>query len=90
MNISMQDARQLGDMLADVIEGDKPDAALDEYERVRRPIAADVVRMTDLITRAILARSAVTRSLRDETMAIAGSVPYVRQRFVRRLAELPA
>ena len=90
MNISMQDGRLLGDMLADVIEGDKPDASLDEYERVRRPIAADVVRTTDLMTRAILARSAVTRSLRDEAMAIAGSVPFVRQRFARRLAELPA
>ena len=68
----------------------KPDASLDEYERGRRPIAADVVRMTDLMTRAILARSAVTLSLRDEAMAIAGSVPFVRHRFARHLAELPA
>jgi 2-polyprenyl-6-methoxyphenol hydroxylase-like FAD-dependent oxidoreductase len=90
MNISMQDARLLGDLLVDVIKGEKPDASLDDYERVRRPIAADVVRTTDLMTRAILARSAVTRSLRDEAMAIAGSVPFVRHRFARRLAELPA
>ena len=90
MNISMQDARLLGDMLAGVIEGEKPDASLDDYERARRPIAAGVVRMTDLMTRAMLARSAVARGLRDEAIAIAGYLPFVRQRFARRLAELPA
>jgi 2-polyprenyl-6-methoxyphenol hydroxylase-like FAD-dependent oxidoreductase len=89
MNISMQDARLLGDMLVDVIKGGRPDASLDDYERVRRPVAAGVVRTTDLMTRAILARSSVTRSLRDEAMAVAGSVPFVRHRFARRLAELP-
>jgi 2-polyprenyl-6-methoxyphenol hydroxylase-like FAD-dependent oxidoreductase len=89
MNISMQDARLLGDLLAGVIEGEKPEASLDEYERVRRPIAAGVVRMTDRMTRALLARSAVTQSLRDEAIAIAGSLPFVRHRFARRLAELP-
>jgi hypothetical protein len=46
--------------------------------------------MTDLMTRAILAQSPVARGLRDEAMAIAGSVPFVRRRFTRRLAELPA
>ena len=77
-------------MLAGVIEGEKPDASLDDYERARRPIAAGVVRMTDLMTRAMLARSVVGRGLRDEAIAIAGYLPFVRQRFARRLAELPA
>src|SRR5262245_38047710 len=81
MNISMQDAHLLGDMLAGVTKGEKPDASLDDYERVRRPIAAGVVRMTDLMTRAILARSAIAQGLRDEAIAIAGYLPFVRHRF---------
>ena len=42
------------------------------------------------MTRAILARGAIARGLRDEAIAIAGSLPFVRHRFARRLAELPA
>ncbi|WP_084810657.1 NAD(P)/FAD-dependent oxidoreductase [Bradyrhizobium sp. NAS80.1] len=90
MNISMQDACLLGDLLADVIASKKPDTSLDQYEGVRRPIAAGVVRTTDLMTRAILARNAVTRGLRDEALSIAGSIPVVRRNLARRLAELPA
>jgi 2-polyprenyl-6-methoxyphenol hydroxylase-like FAD-dependent oxidoreductase len=90
MNISMQDARLLGDLLAGVIKGETPEASLGDYERLRRPVAAGVVRMTDLMTRAILAHGPVVRGLRDEVMAIAGSIPFVRQSFARRLAELPA
>ncbi len=46
MNLGIQDAVALADALARVLAGE-PDSVLDEYSDARRPIALQVVEMTD-------------------------------------------
>jgi len=58
MNLGIQDAVALADALAAVLGG-APDSVLDEYSAARRPIAQQVVEMTDRLTRlATLPRAA--------------------------------
>ena len=45
MNCGLVDACVLGRLLADIVGGRRPDADLDLYERLRRPAAAEVLRL---------------------------------------------
>ena len=86
MNLGIQDAVALGDALAAVLGG-APDTTLDDYGAARRPIAEDVVRMTDRLTRlATLPRAA--RPLRNAVISLLGRVPSVRLALARRLSGL--
>ena len=86
MNLGIQDAVALAEALAAVLAG-APDTLLDEYSDVRRPIAKDVVAMTDRLTRlATLPRAA--RPIRNAVIGILGRVPSVRLALARRLSGL--
>jgi 2-polyprenyl-6-methoxyphenol hydroxylase-like FAD-dependent oxidoreductase len=61
MNTGIQDAALLGSLLADVLSADADLAVLDSYETRRRPVARDVVRMTDRMTRAATLRGSAAR-----------------------------
>jgi 2-polyprenyl-6-methoxyphenol hydroxylase-like FAD-dependent oxidoreductase len=90
MNIGIQDAVDLGGTLADVLAGRADKAALQGYEARRRPVAMQVLRLTDRATKMATLRGRPARAGRNTAMAIAGRVPAVRQRLARQLAELPA
>jgi 2-polyprenyl-6-methoxyphenol hydroxylase-like FAD-dependent oxidoreductase len=86
MNLGIQDAMALGDTLAAVLRG-APESVLDDYSAARRPIAKEVVRMTDRLTRlATLPRAA--RPLRNAVISLLGRVPSVRVALARRLSGL--
>jgi 2-polyprenyl-6-methoxyphenol hydroxylase-like FAD-dependent oxidoreductase len=86
MNLGIQDAIALGDALAAVLGG-APDSVLDDYTAVRRPIAKDVVAMTDRLTRlATLPRAA--RPIRNAAIRLVGRIPAVRIALARRLSGL--
>lgn len=86
MNLGIQDAVALSDALAAVLGG-APDSLLDDYSAVRRPIAKDVVAMTDRLTRlATLPRAA--RPVRNAAISVVGRVPSVRLALARRLSGL--
>lgn len=86
MNLGIQDAVALADALAAVLGG-APDSLLDDYSDSRRPIAKDVVAMTDRLTRlATLPRAA--RPIRNTVIGILGRVPSVRVALARRLSGL--
>ena len=86
MNLGIQDAVALADALGEVLTGGA-DSVLDEYSAARRPIAQDVVAMTDRLTRlATLPRAA--RPIRNTVIGLAGRVPAVRRALVRRLSGL--
>jgi 2-polyprenyl-6-methoxyphenol hydroxylase-like FAD-dependent oxidoreductase len=86
MNLGIQDAVALADALGAVLAG-RADSALDEYSAARRPIAQDVVAMTDRLTRlATLPRAA--RPIRNTVIGLAGRVPAVRRALARRLSGL--
>ena len=64
MNTGLQDAHDLANLLADVAEGHVEVAALDRYERERRPVALRLVRVTDRVFGVIARRGRRTAWLR--------------------------
>lgn len=88
MNTGIQDAQFLGSLLADVLSGRADAGILDSYERVRRPIAEEVVRMTDRMTRFAALRKPWQRRLRNGVMRVAGHIPALRHGLVMQLSEL--
>ena len=76
MNLGIQDAVVLSDALVGVLGG-ASDTLLDDYSAARRPIAEQVVAMTDRLTRlATLPRGA--RPIRNTAISLAGRIPAVR------------
>ena len=86
MNLGIQDAVALADAVAAALDGG-PDALLDGYSAARRPIARDVVAMTDRLTRLATLPSAA-RPVRNVAIAVAGRVPALRRGLARRLSGL--
>ncbi len=86
MNLGIQDAVVLADALAGVLDG-RPDALLDAYGATRRPIALQVVALTDRLTRlATLPR--VLRPARNTLLHIVDRMPRARQALAARLSGL--
>ncbi len=86
MNLGIQDAVAVADALSAVLAGG-PDSLLDDYSAARRPIARDVVTMTDRLTRlATLPR--VVRPFRNAVFSIVGRIPAVNRALAWRLSGL--
>ncbi len=86
MNLGIQDAVALADALTTVLRGG-PDSVLDDYAAARRPIAQQVVDLTDRLTRlATLPRA--LRPIRNVAMGLAGRIPAVRRALAQRLSGL--
>ena len=74
MNLGIQDAVALADALTAVLGGG-PDSLLDDYSATRRPIARQVVELTDRLTRlATLPRP--LRPVRNVFLGIAVAYPW--------------
>jgi 2-polyprenyl-6-methoxyphenol hydroxylase-like FAD-dependent oxidoreductase len=86
MNLGIQDAVALAGALAGVLGG-APDSTLDDYSAARRPIAQQVVEMTDRLTRLATLPRAI-RPLRNAAGGLAGRVPSVRRALAMRLSGL--
>jgi 2-polyprenyl-6-methoxyphenol hydroxylase-like FAD-dependent oxidoreductase len=86
MNLGIQDAVALADALAGVLDGG-PDSVLDDYSAARRPIAQQVVEMTDRLTRlATLPRAA--RPIRNAAIGVLGRIPAIQRALAMRLSGL--
>ena len=86
MNLGIQDAVALSEALTSVLAGG-PESVLDDYSEARRPIARQVVALTDRLTRlATLPRAA--RPIRNAAIGLAGRVPAVRRALAQRLSGL--
>jgi 2-polyprenyl-6-methoxyphenol hydroxylase-like FAD-dependent oxidoreductase len=88
MNTGIQDAIDLGHTLIESITGGAADAALDGYQE-RRPIALQVVELTDRATRLATLRGTAARTGRNLAIAIGNRIPAVRRRLTLQIAELP-
>jgi 2-polyprenyl-6-methoxyphenol hydroxylase-like FAD-dependent oxidoreductase len=80
MNTGIQDAAELARRILDGTE--------DDYESVRRPVAAGVVAMTDRMTRAATAGGPAARAIRNTVLAVVGHNASVRRALAMRLSEL--
>ncbi|MBE1549711.1 2-polyprenyl-6-methoxyphenol hydroxylase-like FAD-dependent oxidoreductase [Mycobacterium sp. OAS707] len=86
MNLGIQDGVALADALAAVLGG-APDSVLDEYTAARRPIAQQIVEMTDRLTRlATLPRA--LRPIRNVAISAVGRIPAVQRALAMRLSGL--
>jgi 2-polyprenyl-6-methoxyphenol hydroxylase-like FAD-dependent oxidoreductase len=86
MNLGIQDAVALADALASVLAG-APDSLLDEYSAVRRPIARQVIALTDRLTRLATMPRAL-RPLRNVVISIVGRIPAANRALAWRLSGL--
>jgi 2-polyprenyl-6-methoxyphenol hydroxylase-like FAD-dependent oxidoreductase len=86
MNLGIQDAVALADALVGVLAGG-PESLLDNYSAARRPIAKDVVALTDRLTRLATLPPAL-RPIRNAAISVVGRVPRVRSALARRLSGL--
>ncbi|MCW2516329.1 MAG: 2-polyprenyl-6-methoxyphenol hydroxylase-like oxidoreductase [Mycobacterium sp.] len=86
MNLGIQDAVALADTLSAVLGG-APDPLLDEYSARRRPIAKQVVALTDRLTKlATLPRP--LRPLRNVLLGMVGRTPPITRALASRLSGL--
>jgi 2-polyprenyl-6-methoxyphenol hydroxylase-like FAD-dependent oxidoreductase len=87
MNTGIQDAVALGHALTAVVRG--ADASrLDEYDRVRRPVAERVVAFTDRMTRMATLRTPRSRTVRNTVLGWVGRIPAFRRFLAMELSEL--
>ena len=86
MNLGIQDAVALADALASVLAGG-PDSLLGDYDAARRPVALQVVALTDRLTRlATLPR--LLRPMRNATLRVVGRFTPATRALAARLSGL--
>lgn len=88
MNTGIQDAVALGHALCAALDGRADERALEEYERIRRPVAARVVAFTDRMTRMATLRSAPARKARNAALKVIGRLPAFRRWLTTELSGL--
>jgi len=86
MNLGIQDAVALSEALAGVLAGGA-DSLLDDYSAARRPIARDVVTMTDRLTR-LATLPPAARPLRNAVFSVIGRHPAANRALAWRLSGL--
>ena len=88
MNTGIQDAIALAERLSDVLRGGKSAATLDRYESERRPVAAQVVHLTDRLTALATVNGRTRRWLRNTLLRLLDHVPAVGRTLAMNLSGL--
>ncbi len=88
MNTSMQDAYNLGWKLALVLRGLSPESLLATYQQERLTVARQLVRETDLATRAITLHHPVAQQIRNGLLALLGQRERIRKQIRKTASEL--
>ena len=90
MNTGIQDALDLADRLAHVLEAGpaapERQLVLDRYEEDRKAIAASVLRLTGRLTTAAMVRGSAARAARNRSLRALGYIPAFRRALTFRLA----
>ena len=74
------DAVVLGQILADVVKGKRPESALDLYETLRRPAALQVLELAGRMTGMATMRSPLKRFVRNAVMLLINLNPLAKRR----------
>jgi 2-polyprenyl-6-methoxyphenol hydroxylase-like FAD-dependent oxidoreductase len=88
MNTGIQDAVVLARVLTGAITAPAGAVDLDTYEAQRRPVAANVVAMTDRLTRAATARNPIVCGIRNTVLKVAGRSTTVKRKLAMTLSGL--
>jgi 2-polyprenyl-6-methoxyphenol hydroxylase-like FAD-dependent oxidoreductase len=88
MNTGLIDAVVLGELLAQIVQGQRSEREIELYEQLRRPAAAQVLELAQSLTRLATVRGAVRRRLRNAWLALMNRLPWFGRRLVLRLSGL--
>ena len=88
MNTGLVDAAVLGRIVADVVLGRRPEAALDRYQELRHPAAEQVLGLAGRLTAMATVRSAPVRLARNAMLALLDRLPFVKRRLALDLSGL--
>lgn len=88
MNCGLVDACVLGRLLADVLQGKRPHADLDLYEKLRRPAAARVLALSGRLTKVATIDGAFARAARNVALSAAFGLAPVRRKLTMELSGL--
>jgi 2-polyprenyl-6-methoxyphenol hydroxylase-like FAD-dependent oxidoreductase len=88
MNTGLVDAVVLAKMLVEVISGRRDTTFLDEYERLRRPAAIQVLGLAGRLTNMATLESAPGRLMRNAVLRTVTRLPIVRRRLQMELSGL--
>ncbi len=88
MNTGMTDAHNLAWKLALVVSGRSDDWLLDTYGAERRPVAAQVIRLTHTMVQLGAIRHPLRRVARDALLPAASRLPAVSRQAARRLGQI--
>jgi 2-polyprenyl-6-methoxyphenol hydroxylase-like FAD-dependent oxidoreductase len=88
MNCGLVDASVLGQLLADVIHGVRPEEALNSYEALRRPAAAEVLQLAGRLTGLATTRNWFKRLLRNAVFRTLDRINAAKRRLALNLSGL--
>ena len=88
MNTGIQDSFNLAWKLALVVKGAAPAQILASYDQERRPVAREVLNLTDRITRVATAQHSVVQSVRDFLLPVVGGLDLVGDKVAERMSGL--
>jgi 2-polyprenyl-6-methoxyphenol hydroxylase-like FAD-dependent oxidoreductase len=88
MNTGIQDSCNLGWKLALAVRGQAAPGLLDTYEEERAPIAHEVLRNTDLATKAVLSQNDIVREVRRRVIPLLAASPQIRERLMPLVGQL--
>lgn len=88
MNTGLIDAVILGQLLADVVKGRRPETALDIYQSVRRPAAERVLALAGRLTGMATTRNPLMRVLRNMLFGLINVIPVAKRRIAMDLSGL--
>ncbi len=86
MNTGIQDAFNLGWKLAQVIQGNAPEALLDSFHAERHPVGRRALRTSDVILRSLLVRRQPLRWARDLLFRLFVPMPRVQRTLSHNLS----
>ncbi|MGH3955251.1 MAG: FAD-dependent monooxygenase [Mycobacterium sp.] len=84
MNTGIQDAMNLGWKLTAVLRGQASDELLDTYQEERHPVGAQVLALTDGLTKLALSRSRIRQVVQPWLLRGLLTIPPIRDRFIGR------
>jgi 2-polyprenyl-6-methoxyphenol hydroxylase-like FAD-dependent oxidoreductase len=88
MNTGIQDAVALAGCLAGVLRAGADERTLDDYEAERRPVAADVVRLTHRATLVATVDRPMVRRMRNAALRLINRIPPVRRKLALNISGL--
>jgi 2-polyprenyl-6-methoxyphenol hydroxylase-like FAD-dependent oxidoreductase len=88
MNTGLVDAVFLGQLLASILRGERPESDVDAYEQMRRPAAAQVLGLAGQLTKIAILHEAPKRAIRNAILSLIGVLPPARRRLLMNLSGL--